>query len=218
MKFQHYPETPLNLKSITVNNQRWYVAPSGKQYPSITTILSQKIKPKIQEWRQILGYTNAAKEINRCITRGTTLHETIEQYLKNENLKQHTDPLNGKLFSQTKMMLNRINNIHLQEAALYNDKLKIAGRVDCVAEFDNILSVIDFKTSTNNKTLKMIADYKLQCTAYTLMFNEQYNGICEDIVIIIGVEKGIVAQVFKDKIDKYISPLLKRINAFYETL
>lgn len=214
MRFQHFREPALDLKSTTTNNERWYVTPEGNRYPSITTILGAKEKPAIQEWRKSFGEAAAAKEVKRCTDRGTALHETIERYLSNEDVKRPGDPLTARLFSQTKMMLNRINNIRLLEAALYSDQLRIAGRVDCIAEFDGKLSVIDFKTSNNNKTSEMIEDYKLQCTAYAIMYSMLYTPI-DNVVIIIGVEKGLVPQVFQDTIDNYVAPLINRINTFY---
>ena len=55
------------------------------------------------------------------------------------------------MFQHSRDVLDRINNIYLQEAALYSDQLEVAGRVDCIAEFDEVLSIIDFKTAAEPK-------------------------------------------------------------------
>jgi genome maintenance exonuclease 1 len=181
----------------------------------VTTVLGVEEKPAIKEWKESLGEEAAEVEIQRCAARGTAFHAIVEKYLRNENIKQPSHLLEMRLFNQTKIKLNHINNIRLQEAALYSNQLKVAGRVDCIADYDGVLSVVDFKTSNNTKTLEMVYDYKLQCTLYTLMFNELYEEVCDNIVIIMAIEKGIASMVFKDKIYKYIIPSLKRINTFY---
>ena len=119
---------------------------------------------------------------------------------------------NIKLFNQIKFKLRQVDNIRLQEAPLYSHVLKLAGRVDCVGEYDGVLAIVDFKTSNNNKDLSMIHDYFLQCTAYAIMWHELTGEAIEDIVIIMAVEKGMVPLVFRDKIDKYVGPLLQRIK------
>jgi genome maintenance exonuclease 1 len=91
----------------------------------------------------------------------------------------------------------------------------IAGRVDCIAEFDGVLSVIDFKTSNNNKDDKMIEDYFLQETFYALAYMERYGDEVNQIVTIAAVERGAVPLVFKKTITPYIIPLKRRVDEFY---
>jgi genome maintenance exonuclease 1 len=103
----------------------------------------------------------------------------------------------------------------MQEAGLYSDVLKVAGRVDVVGEYDGKLSIIDFKTSNNNKDRDMVFDYFLQETAYAIMWHELTGEAITDLVILMSVEKGMVPLIFRDTIDKYIEPLLVRIDDFY---
>ena len=209
----------IDLKSETVHNKRWYTLPDGSKVPSVTTILGQKEKPKLLEWRNSLGSKKADKETQRCADRGTAIHLIAENYLKNnENHSKGQKTEYVRLFNQLKLRLNKIDNIIAQEIALYSKRFKIAGRCDCIAEYEGVLSIIDFKTSNNNKDLEMIEDYFLQATAYALMCYEQYDLAVEDIVILIAVEKGMVPLVFKAKIDNYIKPLIERINMYYKTL
>ena len=201
----------------TINGKRWYSLPTGVLYPSITTVLGDKEKPEIQAWRQSLGVKKADKETKRCADRGTAVHEMAELYLKNnENPSKGHLIEHVRLFNQLKLRLNKINNIRAQEIPLYSHALKLAGRVDCVAEYDGVLSIIDFKTSNNNKDTKMVEDYFLQCTAYAIMYHELFGEPIEDIVVLIAVEKGMMPLIYKKKIDEYVEPLLKRINTFYQ--
>ena len=180
-------------------------------------MLGHKEKPFLADWRKMLGDKKADKEMKRCADRGTAVHELIEKYLDNtEDFTRGYRPDYVKGFNQLKFQLNRVDNIRLQEAALFSDQLRIAGRVDCIGEYNGVLSVIDFKTSNNNKNKDMIDDYFLQCTFYALAWFELTGEPIEDIVILMTVEKGMVPLVFKEKITNYIAPLLKRIDEYYK--
>lgn len=204
-----------DLESVTKNSQRWYQTPEQVWYPSITTVLGSEIKPAIQDWRNSLGPVKADKETQRCADRGTAVHLMAERYLNNqEDVGNEHTPENKKLFNQLRFRLNNINNIHAQEVALYSDTLQLAGRCDCIAEYNGVLSIIDFKTSNNNKDDKIIFDYFIQCTAYSLMYEEQ-TGICIDqFVVLIAVEKGLMPLCFIKNRHDYIGPLLKKIQTF----
>ena len=209
------PNIP-EIKAKTINGVRHYTTPEGLVYPSVTTVLGQKEKPWLENWRQMLGPQKAAKETKRCAERGNNIHELVERYLKNEdeNFIREYNFEHVRGFNQLKMRLNKIDNIRAQELAIWSDQLKVAGRVDCVGEYDGVLSIIDFKTSNNNKTDEMVEDYFLQCTAYAIMWFERTGESIEDITILMSVEKGIVPLIFQDKIDKYVKPLLTRIKNY----
>lgn len=213
------PKEPVSMSRRMKGTQRWYTTPEGNEYPSVTTVLGHGEKPWLENWRNMLGAKKADNETARCAERGTAVHEMAEAYLKNtDNLTKGYKPDHIKLFNQVKFKLNKIDNILAQEVALYSDQLKIAGTVDCIAEYEGTLSVIDFKTSNNNKDVDMVNDYFLQCTAYSIAFMEMYDMMIDDIVIVIAVEKGMMPMVYKRKIDEFIQPLTQRINTFYGDL
>ena len=204
------------LQAEIINNRRWYDAPSGGKYPSVTTVLGHGPKPWLQEWRDSLGHEAADIETARCAERGENVHLMAEKYLQNHKAPTH-DHMGSdiKLFNQLRPILHKIDNIRAQEIPLYSDTLRLAGRVDVVGEYNGNLAVIDFKTSNNNKNLGMVNDYFLQSTAYAIMYFEMFDVPIDEIVIIIGVEKGMVPMVYVKKIDEYVEPLLERINTFY---
>lgn len=197
---------------------RVYTTPTGNQYPSVTTILGQTgDKGWLSEWRDSLGHAKADKETARCADRGETVHLLAEKYLNNEKrILNGNSSANVKMFNQLKMRLNKINNIRAQEVGLFSDELRIAGRVDVIAEYKGVLNVIDFKTSNGIKTLDMVQDYYLQCTAYALMWYEMTGELIEKLTILMAVEKSMVSMIFQDDIHKYIKPLNDRIQLFYE--
>jgi genome maintenance exonuclease 1 len=118
-----------------------------------------------------------------------------------------------EMFRSLKPLLNRINNIHYQEVALWSEQLGLAGRVDCIGEFDGVLSVIDFKTSKKIKTVEQVEDYWWQTTAYALFYEEIVGIPINDLVIIMAVEndKPIVMQ---QKTSDHIEGLVRAIEYF----
>ena len=219
--FKHLPKPNLpTLKAQTLpNGRRFYTTPEGNKYPSVTTVLGDKDKPWLTEWRNSLGPEKADKETKRAAERGDAVHKLAEYYLNNQLTSEITRPYKPEhvnWFNKVKLFLNKADNIRTQETALYSDILKVAGRVDCIGEYEGILSIIDFKTSTNSKVKEMIEDYYLQCAGYALMWEEQTGEHIDDIVIIMSVEKGMGPLIFKEKVHKYISPLMERIRQYYK--
>jgi len=205
------------LETKHSGGKRFYKTPNNVFYPSVTTMLSHQPKPWLEEWRQSLGYEAAAKETKRCIERGEATHLMAERYLKNDPTPTTNQLLEHiPLFNQLKFLLNKIGNIRAQEIPLYSNALELAGRVDCIGEYEGELSVIDFKTSTNNKDYTMVYDYFLQCTAYAIMYREMFHVPINMIVVLIAVERGIMPLKFKRPINEFINPLVDRINTYYQ--
>lgn len=218
MPFIHGNQPPiLAITDKMVHGKRYYTTPSGERYPSITTILGSVEKPWLEAWKSSMGKDKAAAETRRCSERGTALHDMVEKYLSNvEDPTAGYDRSVSGLFNQIRMQLGRrIGEIRALEIPLFSDSLRVAGRVDCVAEYDGVLSIIDFKTSNNNKTEDMIEDYFLQCTAYAVMYYEMYGVPIDQIVVVIAVEKGMMPMVYKREIFDYLLPLQQRVSAYH---
>jgi genome maintenance exonuclease 1 len=114
-------------------------------------------------------------------------------------------------------VVDRIDNIHALEAMLYSDKLRMAGTVDCIGEFDGLLSVIDFKTSKRPKQREDIQHYFIQATAYSVMFEELFGISVPDITIIIGVDDD-TPQVFQARRKDHILRLVELRQQFEKTV
>ena len=172
-----------DISAKTIGGKRVYEI-GDEKYPSISTICSFRNRKSIAEWRARVGDAEANKISKRATTAGTTVHSMIEDYLNNElDLDKYADKHLAKiLFTQAKPMLARINNIHFQEAPLYSHEFAIAGRVDCIAEFDGKLSIIDFKTSSKEKKEEWIEGYLVQETGYAKMYEERSGIKVEQIV------------------------------------
>ena len=148
--------------------------------------------------------------------RGTKYHSIVEDYFNNElDLKKfRSAPLPVLMFQHSRSTLDRINNIYFQEVALYSDRLELAGRVDCIAEFDGVLSIIDFKTSAKEKTDERLYDYFVQETAYACMLLEQYNIRVEQLVTIVACEDGDTQVVIRPVKKQYLDSLLQYIDEY----
>ena len=203
-----------NLKAKTTEQGRRYFV-EGNAYPSVTTVIGEKKKKSILEWRRKVGEDEANAISKRATTRGNKCHKLAEDYLSNKPLDRYRDDvLSLGLFHQIRPYIDKINNIHALEESLYSHTLKLAGRVDCIAEYDNELAIIDFKTSTKFKREEWIQDYFSQETAYAIMFQELTGLMPKKLVTIIACETG-TPQVFEiyDKF-KYARKLKEYIDTY----
>lgn len=216
MIFKHVPPSELlELDTETINNKRHYVTPNGK-FPSITSVLGAFPKPALMEWRKRVGEEEANRISRKASTRGTALHLLCEKYLSNEEIdrwKFMPDALAS--FYAFKPLLHNINNIHKLEAPLYSPKLKVAGRTDCIGEYNGNISIIDFKTSTKEKKEEWIEDYFIQGCFYSLAYWELTGIFAKQIVILITVDDGNPQEFIKDTRD-YIKPLISKIEKYYK--
>jgi hypothetical protein len=214
--FNYCPPIELqNLKSETFpDGRRYYVLPDGTKLPSVTTVIGAKSKRAILEWRRRVGEEEANKISRKASGRGTNVHTLCERYLNNESLGDIM-PDAKEMFLTLKPLLHRINNIHYQECALWSIKLGMAGRVDCIGEFDGVLSVIDFKTSKRIKKKEDIDNYFAQCVAYACMYEELIGKGIDQIVIIMAVEDS-EPLLFIEKTEDHLNTLLEYIKFYKE--
>jgi len=214
--FNHVQISLPEVTTETINRKRFYVTPEGEKYPSITTVLSTRKKEGLFEWRKRVGNDVANYVARTSASRGTKVHHMCEDYLNNEfdEEKHRKDFLPFCLFNQLKdQALCNLDNIHAQEAGLYSDKYKVAGRVDCVAEYKDTLSIIDFKTSTRERSDDWNENYYIQGSAYAEMFEERTEMKINQVVILVVTEDGTVQEFVKSKQD-YLPMLEESINAW----
>ena len=217
--FNHVQISLPEVTTETINRKRFYVTPEGNKYPSITTVLSNRKKEGLFEWRKRVGNDVANYVARTSASRGTKVHHMCEDYLNNEfdEEKHKKDFLPFCLFNQLKdQALCNLNNIYAQEAGLYSDKYKVAGRVDCVAEYKDTLSIIDFKTSTRERSDDWNENYYIQGSAYAEMFEERTKIKIDQVVILVVTEDGTVQEFVKSKQD-YLPMLEESMNEWSRT-
>ncbi len=217
-KFVDVELEPLEVEPVNKDGVRFYRLPkTDKYYPSVTSITSFKNAKFFKEWRTKIGEDEANRITARATQRGTAFHSIAEDYINGElDLDKYLDnnPLSVRMFQSAKDTLNRIDNIHCLESFLYSHYLGLAGRVDCIAEFDGELAVIDFKTSTKEKKEEHIENYFVQETAYAAMFLERTGIEVKKIVTLIATEEGSIQIFQKHNLDDYLQLLKSYIEEF----
>jgi ATP-dependent exoDNAse (exonuclease V) beta subunit len=214
--FNHIDVNLPCLERETIDGVRYYKVPNAEELlrlVSITSVTSHKNRQFFANWRKKIGEEEADKITRQATSRGTDMHSLVEHHLKNEDLP-HVQPLSEFLFKIAKPDLNRINNVYTLEGSLYSKVLGVAGTVDCIAEFDGELAIIDFKTSKKPKPREWIEHYFVQCVAYACMFYELTGIPVKKLVIIMACENGeCVVYEERDK-SKYIKLLTQYIREF----
>ena len=118
-----------------------------------------------------------------------------------------------EMFESIQPLLERIDNIHCVEGALYSDELQLAGRTDLIAEFDGQLAIIDYKTSRRIKTWEMCASYFMQGAFYAHAYEERTGIPINNIVIIMAVENE-EPLLFRETKDRWLEPLRQVIHKY----
>lgn len=213
--FKHEQVELHEMDATTTSTGRKYRTPDGIDLPSITTVLSILSRDSIAKWRKRVGEEEANRISYRASTRGTAVHEIIEKYIDNEeNFRDgYTPDIVSSFLDLQPILDSRIGKVYAQEAPLYSTHLGVAGRVDCVAEFDGKLSIIDFKTSRKPKQAKWITNYFMQESAYAIMWEERTGMPITQLVTIISVD-GHAPQVFIEHRDNWVRPLRETIDQY----
>lgn len=218
--FNHSDVEFESLTRDTIDGIRYYKVPGTEKLmrmPSITSVISWRNRDKFKAWRKRVGEEKANNITRKATHRGTDAHTLIEEYLNNLDTFSDVLPLSQFLFKQAKPTLDKIDNILCQEQALYSYELGIAGSVDCIAEYDGELAVIDFKTSAKPKPREWIEDYFVQCAAYACMLYEMKGIIVKKFVIIMSCEDGEVEVYEEYDKRKYIKLLSEYIREFVQS-
>jgi genome maintenance exonuclease 1 len=189
--FEHSFFPKIELERVVIDGVRHYATPDGKRYKSVTSILSEKSdKTHLIEWRKRVGEVEANKISTRAANRGTAIHDIAEHYLlNNPSYPKHAMPANIDTFNSLRPLIDEhIGTVYALEHFMYSDLLMAAGATDCIAEFDGVMSIIDFKTSTKLKKEEWIQNYFLQATAYAIMAEERHGIEVPQIAIMIAVD------------------------------
>ena len=215
--FKHVDLNLPKLTRETIDGVRYYSVPDEDELlrlVSITSVTSHFNKEIFVNWRKKVGNEEADRITKAATTRGTDMHTLTEHYLKNDQVLPEVPPISDFLLKISKGELNKIDNIHSLEGALYSKQLGIAGTVDCIAEYDGELSIIDFKTSKKPKPRNWIEHYFVQAMAYGCMLYEMKDISIKKLVIIMACENGECVVYEETNKAKYIKLLGEYIRKF----
>ena len=202
-----------DLHCKTTDTGRTYDTPDGKSYPSITTVLSILSEDAIRAWRQRVGEEQAEIVSGKASRRGTKVHSIVEKYLNNEDTAEFLPHIRQSLENLRPVLDENIGTIFGLEVPLFSHHLGVAGRCDCIAQFNGVPSIIDFKTSRYIKKKENISHYFAQGAAYAIMCEERVGLKVPNVVIIMDVdhEKPVV---FVEHRDNYTKLLKDTINEY----
>ena len=205
----------IELECKTTESIRLYNLPNGGWVPSITSVTSFYNRQIFIDWRKRVGLEEANRITKKATARGTDFHKVCQDYLENKELKWDDYQLMTKhMFHHAKPYLDKINNIHAIERTLYSEYLGLAGRVDCIAEYEGELAVIDFKTSEKIKPEKWIENYFVQETFYAAAYYELTGKVVEKLITLMVTPGGEVKVFDKRNKGDYIKLLVRYIKEF----
>ena len=217
--FKHVDLSLPQLERETIDGVRYYKIPNNDELlklVSITSVISHHNRDFFSKWRKKIGEEKANKITKRATSRGTDMHSLVENYLYNIPELPKVQPLSEFLFKIARPTLENIDNIHTLEGSLYSKQLGVAGTVDCIAEYNGELAIIDFKTSAKPKPREWIDHYFVQCAAYACMLYELTGIIVKKFVIIMSCEDGDCVVYEEYDKTKYIKLLSSYIKQFVE--
>lgn len=205
-KFIHENYKSFELERDDTEKGRYYVAPDGTRYPSVTTVLSNsRDKTGLEKWRKSIGKERANEILKQAQNRGNAVHKLAEEYIKNNPLwaRGHM-PSNLDSFKQFRILLdNNINVVYGQELMLYSEMLQSAGTADLVCQWDGVNAIVDFKTALREKTEEFALGYLLQATAYSIMVEERFGLVCPRVVVLLARDHENQPQVFIRETETY---------------
>lgn len=202
-----------DLSAETTSTGRKYFDPDGNSYPSITTVLSILNEEAIQAWRARVGEEEANRISGKASARGTAVHSIIEDYINGKDTTKYLPHIRQSLSNIRPILDDRIGKIYGLEVPLYSRHLGLAGRCDCIAEFDGVPSIVDWKTSKRIKKKEDISNYFAQMTAYAIMWEERTGMPITNTVVVMDVddEKPLV---FKEHRDNWSNMLMDTIKEY----
>lgn len=215
--FKHEPDGQLgSIEQINGPKFRTYKTPEGNEYPSVTTILGVRKSPELEAWREAVGEEFADEWTSRAARRGTMVHEMAELYLNNSlpSLTGYPDKEKASFKKLKKILDEKITKVYYQEANLYSDKYRLAGKVDLICDFEGCRAITDFKTSNQKKRKEDISGYFIQTTAYSLMYEERTGIRIDKLVIIMDVEADVPI-IFEEDRSNWIGELRAIRKEFY---
>lgn len=202
------------IKQVNANGKRHYETPAGPLV-SITTVIHHFTPDGIKQWRENMGEDVANYIMRTSSIRGTRVHKLVDSFLSNESLANITREYGVTavgLFNLMRPALERISNIVAVEKRVYSTDpaIMVAGTTDCVADYEGILSIIDFKTSSKMREQDTIDSWMIQATFYALAWECLTGQKISQLVIICATEDG-QTEVFKSEPSEYVERLKKLI-------
>lgn len=178
-------------KQVREAGKQYYVNPQGDRFPSVTTILNatkpREDRERLWNWQQRVGVEQAAEITQKASRRGTGTHRYVQRYLQGETIE--CPETIRPYWESLEPVLKAVDGIRLVEGLLFHDTLGYAGIVDCVASFEGVPCICEWKTSDRPKgSIDRLYDYPLQLVAYCGAANQLYRdynlNLCHALLVV----------------------------------
>ena len=197
--------TTSSVIQLNTDHGRFYQTRDGI-FPSVTTVLSSVPNPHLEKWISDVGEEVAAKISKKASSTGTRFHTFCEDYLRKKNPK--LDIFDKQSFSSVTEILDEISPVFC-EKALWSNKLKVAGSIDCFGKFRNNFSVIDYKTTSREKYPGEFDSYWLQTAAYAQMIYEHTGRKINKLTIVMQNIVFGKTEIFESEFDLWIDKFIE---------
>jgi len=174
---------------------RHYTCPeTGKQLPSITTIISAtEDKSGLERWRERVGEAEAERIRTEAAGLGSLMHQHLENYIKGIPRPGGTNYVRKLAAAMADQIIMKglpgVEEVWGQEVAMYFPGL-FAGTTDLVGIHRGKTAIMDHKTTKKMKKRCQIDNYFDQMSAY---------AICHDAVYKTDIEKGVIFMADREK-------------------
>ncbi|XP_008057971.1 mitochondrial genome maintenance exonuclease 1 [Carlito syrichta] len=170
--------------------------------PSVTRVLQETMTKQqifyLERWKQRmileLGEDGFKEYTSNIFLQGQQFHEDLESILSPQGNLQERDEnlLKSGYVKSVQHILKDIHGVRALESAVQHETLQYAGLLDCVAEYQGQLCVIDWKTSEKPKPfIQNTFDNPLQVVAYVGAMNHDANYSFQ-------VQCGLIVVAYKD--------------------
>jgi len=153
---------------IKRNNFRYYKI-ENLLVPSVTSIL--RVSKSTQD-----TYYSAKQSDSFEI--GNMMHDYLDRYITNKNIYTENSK-NSKIASDlSKVIIDnifpKVTSFIASEATVHNE-YSYAGTLDLLAEIDNKLTIIDYKSSYRKKSSYLIDEHFQQLAAYAIAHDKMHD-------------------------------------------
>lgn len=205
-----------NIVQVNDPSGRYYLTPEGNKYPSATNVVGLLNQKHIDEWIARVGEEEAEKIRTEAGEHGTRWHELMEKTMFEGSQTLPWTHEFGRVYPKiVGGVLPHIDNIRAIECQMYSDRLRMAGTVDLIADYDGVLSIIDWKTTKREKEQTSIHSYWCQTASYAVMAWERFN-LCPKQLVLVFNEYDNDFCVYRADVRRWI-PRVAKLRAIYES-
>ena len=206
-----------NYQTFTTNkvdNLRYYCLSEHLNVPSVTSII---------KFTKAGYHQTIPKKITNPMEIGDMMHKYLQQYLTdtpNSIIKTSNSYLAESLAQIViDNLISKLDEIWGSEVSVYYTD-KYAGTIDLIGIYDGRICIIDYKSSYKTKTIDELEDFFIQCAAYVIAHDWQYNTNIDSMMIFQVTRDGDFEQniMHSNQMEIYKRKWFNKLELFYSEL